>query len=71
MDSLLNRYRNITVLLLVVFAQMLLLAVQVRNDQDVRMNLFGMLGGFAKAHRGQSSRLVTLAPCPVLTVRGR
>ena len=37
MDSFLNRYRNITVLLLVIFAQLVLLAVQVRNDQDVRM----------------------------------
>jgi rod shape-determining protein MreC len=37
MDSLLNRYRNITVLLLVIFAQLVLIAVQVRNDQDVRM----------------------------------
>ena len=33
---LLNRYRNITVLLLVIFAQLVLLAVQVKNDQDVR-----------------------------------
>ena len=37
MESFLNRYRNITVLLLVVFAQLVLLAMQVRNDQDVRM----------------------------------
>ena len=37
METLLNRYRNITVLLLVIFAQLVLLAVQVRNDQDVRM----------------------------------
>lgn len=37
MESLLNRYRNITVLLLVVVAQLVLLAVQVKNDQDVRM----------------------------------
>jgi rod shape-determining protein MreC len=36
MESFLNRYRNITVLLLVIFAQLLLLAVQVKNDQDVR-----------------------------------
>jgi len=36
MESLLNRYRNITVLLLVIFAQLLLLAVQVKSDQDVR-----------------------------------
>ena len=35
MDSLLNRYRNITVLLLVVAAQLILLAVQVRNDRDI------------------------------------
>ena len=37
MDTLLNRYRNITILLLVILAQLVLLAVQVRNDQDVRM----------------------------------
>lgn len=37
METLLNRYRNITVLLLVIFAQLVLVAVQVRNDQDVRM----------------------------------
>lgn len=36
MDSLLNRYRNITVLLLVIVGQLVLLAVQVKNDQDVR-----------------------------------
>ena len=36
MESLLNRYRNITVLLLVIFAQLVLLALQVKNDQDVR-----------------------------------
>jgi rod shape-determining protein MreC len=35
MDSLLNRYRNITVLLFVVAAQLILLAVQVRNDRDI------------------------------------
>jgi rod shape-determining protein MreC len=37
MESFLNRYRSITILLLVVFAQLVLLAVQVKNDQDVRM----------------------------------
>jgi len=40
MDTLLNRnrgIRNITVLLLVIFGQLVLIAVQVRNDQDVRM----------------------------------
>ncbi|HSB16594.1 MAG TPA: rod shape-determining protein MreC [Bryobacteraceae bacterium] len=37
MDSLLGRYRNITVLLLVLFAQLILLAYQVRTDQDVRL----------------------------------
>ena len=35
MESLLNRYRNITVLLLVIFAQLVLLAIQVKNDADV------------------------------------
>ncbi|HUB34504.1 MAG TPA: rod shape-determining protein MreC [Bryobacteraceae bacterium] len=37
MESFLNRYRNLTVLLLVIFAQLVLLAVQVKNAQDVRM----------------------------------
>ena len=36
MESFLNRYRNITVLLLVLLAQLVLLSVQVKNDQDVR-----------------------------------
>jgi rod shape-determining protein MreC len=36
MEGFLNRYRNITVLLLVIFAQLVLLAFQVKNDQDVR-----------------------------------
>jgi rod shape-determining protein MreC len=35
MDSLLNRYRNITVLLVVIFAQLVLLAYQVKNEQDI------------------------------------
>jgi rod shape-determining protein MreC len=35
MESLLNRYRNITVLLLVILAQLVLLAIQVKNDADV------------------------------------
>jgi rod shape-determining protein MreC len=37
MESFVNRYRNLTILLLVIFAQFLLLAVQVKNDQDVRI----------------------------------
>lgn len=37
MDSLLNRYRNITLLLLVIFAQLILLAYQVKSNQDVRL----------------------------------
>ncbi len=37
METLLNRYRNITVLLLVIFAQLILLAYQVKNDSDVRL----------------------------------
>jgi rod shape-determining protein MreC len=35
MESILYRYRNITVLLVVIFAQIILLAWQVRNDADV------------------------------------
>jgi rod shape-determining protein MreC len=35
-ESLLNRYRNITVLLLVIMAQLVLLAVSAKNEQDVR-----------------------------------
>src|SRR5947208_8305498 len=37
MESLLNRYRNITVLLLVIMAQLVLLAVSAKNDQDVKL----------------------------------
>jgi rod shape-determining protein MreC len=37
METLLNRYRNITVLLLVIFAQLVLIGLQMRNDRDVRM----------------------------------
>ncbi len=37
MDTLLSRYRNITVLLLVIFAQLVLLAYQVKNGSDVRL----------------------------------
>ena len=37
METLLNRYRNITVLLLVIFAQLILLAYQVKNNSDVRL----------------------------------
>jgi rod shape-determining protein MreC len=35
MENFLNRYRSITVLLLVIFAQLVLLAMQVKNGQDV------------------------------------
>src|SRR5262245_16409093 len=37
METLLNRYRNISVLLLAIFAQLLLLAYQVKSAQDVPM----------------------------------
>ncbi|MGA2725265.1 MAG: rod shape-determining protein MreC [Bryobacteraceae bacterium] len=37
MESFFNRYRSITVLLLVILAQLVLVAVQVKNDQDVRL----------------------------------
>jgi rod shape-determining protein MreC len=37
MEALLNRYRNITVLLLVIIGQLLLLAFQVKGNQDVRL----------------------------------
>lgn len=37
METLLNRYRNITVLLLAIFAQLILLAYQVKNVDDVPM----------------------------------
>ena len=37
MESFVNRYRNLTILLLVIFAQFLLQALQVKNDQDVRI----------------------------------
>jgi rod shape-determining protein MreC len=37
MEALLNRYRSLTVLLVVVFAQLILVAYQVKTNQDVRL----------------------------------
>jgi rod shape-determining protein MreC len=37
MEALLNRYRGLTVLLVVVFAQLILVAYQVKTNQDVRL----------------------------------
>jgi rod shape-determining protein MreC len=37
MDSLINRYRNVTVLVLVIMAQLVLLAYQVKTGNDVRL----------------------------------
>src|SRR6266404_1771037 len=37
MDSLLNRYRNVTVLVLAIMAQLVLLAYQVKTGNDVRL----------------------------------
>lgn len=37
MDHFLNRYRNLTVLLVAILAQLVLLAYQVRNDQEIRL----------------------------------
>jgi len=37
MDSLLNRYRNVTVLVLVIMAQLVLVAYQVKTGHDVRL----------------------------------
>ena len=37
MEALLNRYRNLTVLLVVILAQLVLLAYQVKTNQDVRL----------------------------------
>ncbi len=37
MENLFNRHRNFTTLILVLFAQLILLAYQVKNDKDVRV----------------------------------
>jgi len=37
METFLNRYRNLTVLVLVIAVQLLLLAFQIRGDQDMRL----------------------------------
>lgn len=37
MDGFLSRYRNLSVLVIVIMAQLVLLAVQVKNNQDVRL----------------------------------
>src|SRR5678816_2692808 len=37
METLLNRYRNVTILVLVIMAQLVLLAYQVKSGNDVRL----------------------------------
>ena len=37
METFLARYRNITILALTIFAQILLLGYQIRNEKDVRL----------------------------------
>ena len=37
MELLTNRYRNLSVLILVIVVQLLLLGYQVRNDEDMRL----------------------------------
>src|ERR1700690_895676 len=37
METLLNRYRNVTILVLVIMAQLVLLAYQVKSGSDVRL----------------------------------
>jgi rod shape-determining protein MreC len=64
MESFLNRYRSITVLLLVILAQLVLVAVQVKNDQDVRMirvwtvSAVTPVARIVEALRGGSSGLI-------------
>jgi rod shape-determining protein MreC len=64
MESFLNRYRSITVLLLVVLAQLVLVAFQVKNDQDVRMirvwtvTAVTPVARIVEAMRGGSSGLI-------------
>ena len=55
MESCFYRYRNITVLLLVIFAQLILLAWQVKSDSDVplvRVWAVTAVTPVASAHRG-------------------
>jgi rod shape-determining protein MreC len=64
MESFLNRYRNITVLLLVIFAQLVLLAVDAKNDQHVRfirvwtVTLVSPLARLMEGMRGSSISFV-------------
>ena len=51
MDSILNRYRNITVLVMVLAAQLFLLAYQVRSRQDVQTVRSWALSGFIPLSR--------------------
>jgi rod shape-determining protein MreC len=64
MESFLNRYRSITILLLVILAQLVLVAVQVKNDRDVRMirvwtvTAVTPMARIVEALRGGSSGLI-------------
>jgi hypothetical protein len=73
MESFLNRYRSITILLLVILAQLVLVAVQVKNDQDVRIirvwtvtavtPVARTCGSSARRQFGSDSQLHSAARC--------
>jgi rod shape-determining protein MreC len=51
MEGFLNRYRSITILLLVIFAQLLLVAVGAKSKQDVRLIRVWSVGAVSPAAR--------------------
>jgi len=61
MEFLLHRYRNLTVLLLVIIAQLLLLAYQVRGNQEARLiRIWAVTGVMPLAHALESLRAGTV-----------
>lgn len=60
--DLLSRYRNVTVLLLVIFAQLILLAYQVKSNQDVRLiRVWAVTGVTPLAKAIDSARSTTVS----------
>jgi rod shape-determining protein MreC len=59
--DLLSRYRNVTVLLLVIFAQLILLGYQVKSNQDVRLiRVWAVTGVTPLAKAIESARSATV-----------
>ena len=55
MEALLNRYRSLTVLLVVLLVQLILVAYQVKTNQDVRLlRVWAVMGSSSGRWRGNT-----------------